>query len=200
MKILEMTEATRSLASYTSEVAEEPLVVTADGQPVAALMGIANADLETVSLSTNPRFIALIERKEPHLPLRHQRDAGREIGVVVQLLAWSKPESLHRLSELRLQGLRKLGEGLPTANQTKRRSQLHRSSNWPSSVESVCPRRQRSGHVQAQSDFLCKLRIKCRRARWLRLQFLPPSWRHAACTPATRDHRVPERNRDASRG
>ncbi len=45
MKILDMTEATRSLASYTSEVAEEPLVVTADGQPVAALMGIANSDL-----------------------------------------------------------------------------------------------------------------------------------------------------------
>lgn len=72
MKILEMTEATRSLASYTSEVAEEPLVVTADGRPVAALMGIANADLETVSLSTNPRFIELIERSRE----RQEREGG----------------------------------------------------------------------------------------------------------------------------
>jgi len=32
------------------------------GKPVAALASIINADIETVSLSSNPKFIALIER------------------------------------------------------------------------------------------------------------------------------------------
>jgi hypothetical protein len=32
------------------------------GKPVAALVRITNADVETVSLSNNPKFIALIER------------------------------------------------------------------------------------------------------------------------------------------
>ena len=40
----------------------EPVVVTDHGKPVMALIAIEDADLETVSLSTDPRFIALIER------------------------------------------------------------------------------------------------------------------------------------------
>ena len=38
------------------------VVITDHGQPVAALVAIENADLETVSLSTNPQFLNLIER------------------------------------------------------------------------------------------------------------------------------------------
>ena len=72
MKTLEKSEATQSLAAYTSEVAEEPLVVTVDGQPVAALMALHNADFETISLSTNPRFIELIERSRE----RQKREGG----------------------------------------------------------------------------------------------------------------------------
>jgi len=37
-------------------------VITDHGQPVAALVAIETADLETVSLSTNPQFLNLIER------------------------------------------------------------------------------------------------------------------------------------------
>ena len=37
-------------------------IVTVKGKPTAALVSIENADLETISLSTNPEFIALIER------------------------------------------------------------------------------------------------------------------------------------------
>ncbi len=72
MKTLEKSEATQSLATYTSAVAEEPIVVTVDGQPVAALMALHNADLETISLSTNPRFIDLIERSRE----RQKREGG----------------------------------------------------------------------------------------------------------------------------
>ena len=62
MKTLEMDKATASLAEYARDVGKEPVIVTANGKPVAALMPIENADLETVTLSTHPQFIALIER------------------------------------------------------------------------------------------------------------------------------------------
>jgi len=62
MKIIEKAEATRTLADYAEEIASGPLVVTNQGQPVAALVPIENADLETVALSTNRQFLDLIER------------------------------------------------------------------------------------------------------------------------------------------
>jgi prevent-host-death family protein len=62
MKTLEMKQATGELASYAETVRRGPVVVTDHGKPVMALMPIANADLETVALSTDARFIALIER------------------------------------------------------------------------------------------------------------------------------------------
>jgi len=62
MKTLEMSQATGELSSYAGQVRKEPVIVTRRGKPVMALVSIENADLETVSLSTDPRFIALIER------------------------------------------------------------------------------------------------------------------------------------------
>ena len=62
MKTIEMSEATAPLAEYAQEVGKEPLILTVDGRPVAALVPIENADLETVTLSAHPEFLALIER------------------------------------------------------------------------------------------------------------------------------------------
>ena len=62
MRILEMTEATASLAEYAEELDKEPLILTVGGKPIAALLPIENVDLETVTLSTHPQFLALIER------------------------------------------------------------------------------------------------------------------------------------------
>ena len=62
MRILELAEANASLAEYARDVTKEPVIVTVDGKPVAALVPIENADLETVMLSTHPQFLALIER------------------------------------------------------------------------------------------------------------------------------------------
>lgn len=62
MKVIEMADATAALADYAEEMASGALIVTEQGQPVAALVPIANVDLETVGLSTNPKFIELIER------------------------------------------------------------------------------------------------------------------------------------------
>lgn len=72
MKIIEMTEATATLAEYVRRVAIEPVIVTVDRKPVAALVAIENADLETVSLSTSPEFLAIIERSR----VRQQAEGG----------------------------------------------------------------------------------------------------------------------------
>ena len=62
MKIIDKTEATATLAEYAAEIKNGPVIVTSEGRPVAALVPVENADLETVSLSTNPEFIELINR------------------------------------------------------------------------------------------------------------------------------------------
>jgi prevent-host-death family protein len=72
MKTVEMTKAKASLAEYARDVDKEPVIVTKRGRPVAALMPIENADEETVSLSTNRRFLALIERSRR----RHDTEGG----------------------------------------------------------------------------------------------------------------------------
>lgn len=62
MKVVEKADATATLAEYTAEIASGAVIVTNEGRPVAALVPIENADLETVSLSTNREFLELIER------------------------------------------------------------------------------------------------------------------------------------------
>jgi antitoxin (DNA-binding transcriptional repressor) of toxin-antitoxin stability system len=72
MKKLELAKATASLAEYARDVNKEPVILTAGGKPVAALVSIQNADLETVTLSTSPAFLALIERSRA----RHKAEGG----------------------------------------------------------------------------------------------------------------------------
>ena len=72
MKTVEMKQATAPLADYARDVEKEPVIVTEHGRPVAALMPIENADRETVALSTNPQFLALIERSRR----RHETEGG----------------------------------------------------------------------------------------------------------------------------
>jgi prevent-host-death family protein len=62
MKTLEMEHAKGELSSYAEQVREEPVIVTEHGKPVMALVSISNAGLETVNLSTDRRFIVLMER------------------------------------------------------------------------------------------------------------------------------------------
>jgi len=62
MKIVELAEAGALLFEYARKSGKELVIVTAGGKPVAALLPIENADMETVSLSVNERFLELIER------------------------------------------------------------------------------------------------------------------------------------------
>ena len=62
MKVIDTRDATATLAEYATQIGNGPVIVTSEGRPVAALVPIENADLETVSLSTNREFLALIDR------------------------------------------------------------------------------------------------------------------------------------------
>jgi prevent-host-death family protein len=62
VKIVEKKKATATLAAYTEEVGNGPVVVTDRGKPVAVLLPVENADLETIALSTSRQFMDLIER------------------------------------------------------------------------------------------------------------------------------------------
>ena len=71
MKMFDIGEATQTLGEAARGVSDEPVVLTEDGRPMAVLLPIENADLETVSLSSNPRFLAMIERSRTR-----QREQG----------------------------------------------------------------------------------------------------------------------------
>ena len=72
MKTIEMAKATGPLMEYARKVKREPVILTAKGKPVAALVPVVNADLETAALSTHPRFLALIERSRA----RQKKEGG----------------------------------------------------------------------------------------------------------------------------
>jgi antitoxin (DNA-binding transcriptional repressor) of toxin-antitoxin stability system len=62
MRIVDIKDATHTLAEYAVEIGDCPIIVASDGTPVAALVPIENADLEVSSLSTSREFLELIER------------------------------------------------------------------------------------------------------------------------------------------
>ena len=67
MKTIELTKATAPLNDYVRRMGKGPVVLTSHRKPVAVLITIKNADLEDIALSTNPKFIAMIERSRARL-------------------------------------------------------------------------------------------------------------------------------------
>ena len=75
MKIIRIEVVQRSLADFAAE-SEKAVVVTSDGKSVAALTPIEDADMETISLSTNPKFLRIIERSRK----RQRKEGGISSG------------------------------------------------------------------------------------------------------------------------
>jgi antitoxin (DNA-binding transcriptional repressor) of toxin-antitoxin stability system len=75
MKTIDVSQATGSLGEYARALDCEPLVLTDGGQPIAALLPIDEADMESIALGTNPKFLDLIERA------RAQRRAGAGLST-----------------------------------------------------------------------------------------------------------------------
>jgi hypothetical protein len=69
---MEISKATELLARYTSDPKQDPVILTVKGTPVAVVLPTNGADYETISLSLNPKFLAIIERSR----MRHAREGG----------------------------------------------------------------------------------------------------------------------------
>src|SRR5947209_4035086 len=78
MKKLSLQKATGSLAEYARALNGQPLVVTAGGKPIAALVPVDGVDLETLAVGTNPEFLDLIERSRR----RQRAPEGRTLDEV----------------------------------------------------------------------------------------------------------------------
>jgi len=83
LRKVELADATEPLARYAQTVDEGPLVVTKDGQPIAVVIPVENADLETISLSNHPGFLEVIERSRD----RQKREGGLSSAEVRALFA-----------------------------------------------------------------------------------------------------------------
>ncbi|NJK70598.1 MAG: hypothetical protein HC786_17035 [Richelia sp. CSU_2_1] len=76
MKKLKLSQARAPLSDYLAFKLSEPyivtkndrpLILTVDGELAAVLMPIRDADMETVSLSLNPDFIAMLQESKARL-------------------------------------------------------------------------------------------------------------------------------------
>ena len=72
MKTVEIAQAAASLAEYARGADKQPVVLVLDGEPVAALVGLDNIDMETLALSNNATFISIIEKSRA----RHKAKGG----------------------------------------------------------------------------------------------------------------------------
>ncbi len=84
MKTIEITQATNSLEHYARELDQEPLVLTEGGHAIAALYPMDDAELESLALSLNPKFQAVIERSRAEYRnggSLSAEDVRRELGI-----------------------------------------------------------------------------------------------------------------------
>jgi hypothetical protein len=50
------------LARYAHNASREAIILTENKKPIAALVSLDDADLECISLSSNPDFLAMLEK------------------------------------------------------------------------------------------------------------------------------------------
>jgi PHD/YefM family antitoxin component YafN of YafNO toxin-antitoxin module len=69
MKTIELSTASRPLSAYAHEFGEEgePVILTANQQPIAVILSLKQFDPETLALSLSQEFIALIEQTRQEL-------------------------------------------------------------------------------------------------------------------------------------
>jgi PHD/YefM family antitoxin component YafN of YafNO toxin-antitoxin module len=70
MKTLELAQASRPLSEYAEDLRDEIIVLTSNNQPVAAIVSLQHvddSDLESLSLNSNPQFMAIIQQARQEL-------------------------------------------------------------------------------------------------------------------------------------
>jgi antitoxin (DNA-binding transcriptional repressor) of toxin-antitoxin stability system len=83
MKTVDLAKASKSLSAYAHELGEEPVILTVDDKPVAALVSLKNVDRESLALSTSPAFLRLMQAAREELARGDSvslEEIKREIG------------------------------------------------------------------------------------------------------------------------
>lgn len=85
LRTLEIAQAQGSLATYARRLRREPVILTDRGKPLMVLVPVEKgADIESVSLSMNPAFLAMIERSralyKPRTGLSTE-EVRRQLGI-----------------------------------------------------------------------------------------------------------------------
>jgi hypothetical protein len=78
MKVIRLENESRPVTQLLGLARTEPLVFTRKGRPVAALVDVADDDLETLSLRTNAEFQAYLQQCRD----RHEREGGTSLEEV----------------------------------------------------------------------------------------------------------------------
>ena len=79
MKIVPLYEVKNRLSAYVQEAAQGPIVITKNGKPCAALIHVeADEDIETLLLSRNPEFLALLDKSVE----KTKKQGGRPFSAV----------------------------------------------------------------------------------------------------------------------
>jgi hypothetical protein len=87
MKVVPLEETSLTVPQLEEMVKSGPVVLTRNGQPLLAVNDVSGSDWESVSLATNPQFLAIIEesrrsyREEGGIRLD---DVRRELGLDTQ--------------------------------------------------------------------------------------------------------------------
>lgn len=95
MKTVDVNQINSRLREYLEGLSEESVALLVDGEPIAVLMPTKGADLETISLSLNPKFLKMLE--ESYISLRvdggiSSEDLRQRLGLGESSLA-DKPSS-----------------------------------------------------------------------------------------------------------
>jgi hypothetical protein len=82
VKTVDLSDATLPLAAYLEQLDDALIIVAENGEPLAALTSLANVDWETISLSTNPHFLAILECSRQ----QHREEGGISLEEMRQRL------------------------------------------------------------------------------------------------------------------
>ncbi len=84
MKTLQMPRSGKQLREAIREAEGKAVILTEGGKPVVAMVPIEGADRETLSLSTNPKFLAILRRSLREFDAGHvieQDEMRRRLGI-----------------------------------------------------------------------------------------------------------------------
>jgi hypothetical protein len=72
MKTLEITEMNSLIAKYLEDPNQQPVILTLKKKPLAVVLPTHGDDVESISLSFSPKFLAIMERSK----LRMAKEGG----------------------------------------------------------------------------------------------------------------------------